>query len=273
MGAAMKLHVVHINAERGSEPYIAMIDQMFGQSKRDDTEIIHRFAAVRRASDLVFAYPNFLNTASVVHEIASAAIAGADGMMVACSGDPGVTEARTLVDVPVVGPWEASVHLATQYAYRFGIVTVQDRAWAEICHATTVKYGLIDRCVGLERIDTSSMEAFTRGFVDPTEVIADIERKARILVERGAGAIVLGSAGLSTIAAFGGLTQLNDLNVPIFDVLTVGLKTLELRVDLSAKAGLPVIARNGMFERFPDNDASRVRHQLGYDDAVVAFQN
>ncbi|WP_268761357.1 aspartate/glutamate racemase family protein, partial [Frankia sp. AvcI1] len=118
---------------------------------------------------------------------------GVDGAMVACSGDPGITEARTLVDIPVVGPWEATLHLASSYAYRFGVVTVEDRAWAETCHSLIARNGLLDRCVGVERIETPSAKAFTEGFGNPDFVVEDIRRQAGKLVDRGAGAIVIGS--------------------------------------------------------------------------------
>jgi allantoin racemase len=133
----------------------------------------------------------------------------------------------------------------------------------------TVKYGLGDRCAAVERIDTPSMQAFTEGFLDPSKVLADMENKARKLVDRGANAIVIASAGLSTIAAYGGLTQLKDLGVPIFDALTAGLKTLEMRVDLTQRGGLPPVSRTGMFERYSDSEAGRVRYQMGYQDAVA----
>jgi allantoin racemase len=115
-GGLMKVELVHINAARGSENYVAMIDEIFERVRRPDTEIVHRHAALRRATDTVFSYPILLNAVSVVHEFAGAQERGADGAMVLCSGDPGVAEARTLLDIPVVGPLEASVHLASMYA-------------------------------------------------------------------------------------------------------------------------------------------------------------
>src|SRR5687767_6737863 len=125
----MRLAVVHINAEQGSKPYTDMVTEVFNRVKRPDTEITHRWAKLKRASDTVFGYPYLLNAVDVIHNIVDVGREGVDGAMVACSGDPGITEARTLVDIPVVGPWEATLHLASSYAYRFGVVTVEDRAW------------------------------------------------------------------------------------------------------------------------------------------------
>lgn len=259
----MQLTVVHINAEQGSEPYSAMVNDLFDKVKRPDTEIVHRWAKLKRATDTVFGYPYLLNSVDVIHQILDAGREGADGAMVACSGDPGVTEARTLVDIPVVGPWAASLHLACNYAYRFGVITVEDRAWAEECHSLIDRNGLLNRCVGVRRVDIPSAQAFTEGFADPDFVVAELERQARILVEQGAGVIVIGSAGLSTIAAAAGFHQVGDLGVPVLETLSVGLKTLEMRVDLTTKGGLLPTARAGLTQRLADSDTDRVRSLFG----------
>jgi hypothetical protein len=68
------------------------------------------------------------------------------------------------------------------------------------------------------------------GFADVAgKVAAQIEKQARVLVDV-AGAIILGSAGLSGI----GLKQIPDLRAPIFDMLT-----LEMRVDPHHQARPP----------------------------------
>lgn len=260
----MKLCVIHINAEKGSEPYTAQIDAIFNKIKRSDTTITHRYARLKRASDTIFQYPYFLNSLDVIHHFVAADREQFDGAMVACSGDPGVSVARSLASIPIVGPFEAALHLACGYAYKFGVVTVQDRAWLDACEMLVVSNGLRERCAGIRRIDISSQEAFTKGFSDGAAfVAAEIEKQARLLVDQGASAILLGSAGLSCIASHAGLNQIKDLGVPIFDVLSVGLKTLEMRVDLSQKLGLPVTSRNGYMQHLAANDVDRVRKLFG----------
>jgi len=266
----MRLCVVHINAEPGSEPYIKLIDEIFSRVKRDDTIIEHRFPRLKRAADLVFGYPYMLNAVDVVHLLAEADREGFDGAMVACTGDPGVAQARSLASIPIVGPFEASLHLACCYGYKIGVVTVQDRAWAEVCEMIVSANGLLGRCAGVRRIEISSASAFTSGFANPSFVAAEIERQARIVVDQGANAIVLGSAGLSCIASAAGLNQLVDLGVPVFDSLCVGLKTLEMRVDLTQKFGLPEISRTGYLEKFAAEDATRVRKLFAANSNTVS---
>lgn len=255
----MRLCVVHINAERGSQAYTELIDGIFAKTKREDTAITHRFTRLRRASDTVFAYPYFLNTVDVVEQLASASREGFDGAMVACSGDPGVTVARSLAEIPIVGPFEASIHLAASYGRQVGVVTVADRVWADTCKSLVVANGLGGSCAGVRSIETPSFEAFTSGFQDPATVAEDILERSRELVADGANAIILGSAGLSCIASAAGLAEIPEAGVPIFDVLTVGLKTLEMRVDLSQRLGTPVTSRTGQTELLAAEDVDRVR--------------
>ncbi len=256
----MKLCVIHINSERGSEAYTAMIDGVFNKVKAPGTEITHRYARLRRAADTTFAYPYFINSLDVVPQFAVASEDGFDGSMVACSGDPGVIQGRSVSKVPVVGPFAASALLACEYGHKFGVVTTADRPWFEAVDKMVQANGLQTRCSGIRGIEIPSKEAFTRGFVEPEFVSQEIERQARKLVEEGANSVVLASAGLSCIAAVAGLIQIPGLGVPVFDVLTVGLKTLEMRVELSQKAGFPATSRTGMTEYFQPEDTARVKH-------------
>ncbi|HEX4241985.1 MAG TPA: aspartate/glutamate racemase family protein [Steroidobacteraceae bacterium] len=256
----MKICIVHVNAEEVSAPYTQRIVQTFSAAKRDDTELVHRYVRrLKRATDTVFAYPILLNKVDVVDCLLDAALAGVDGAMVACSGDPGVTEARSILSIPVVGPMEASLHLACTYAYKIGIVTVADPSWAEYCHMMVRSCGLMDRLAGIARIEIPSKDAFSRGFVEPESVLREISAKARSLVDLGAGAIVIGSAGLSVIAGAARLSAVPGLGVPIFDCLTTGLKCCELRIDMSRKLGIPEIGRAGFTERLEPKDVDRLR--------------
>jgi allantoin racemase len=258
----LKLCIIHINAEKGSEAYTRMIDGIFDQVKSPGTEITHRFARLKRAADTTYAYPYFINSLDVVHRFADASEEGFDGAMVACSGDPGVIQARSVSKIPVVGPMAASMHWACEYGSKFGIVTTADRSWFEAVDMIVSANGLQSRCSGIRGIEIPSKEAFTRGFVEPEYVANEIARQSQRLIEDGANSIVIASAGLSCIAAVAGLRSVPQIDAPIFDVLTIGLKTLEMRVDLTKKAGFAPTSRVGIGEYFKPEDTGRVKAQF-----------
>lgn len=260
----MKICVVHVNCEELSAPYTRLIDANFARAKREDTVVVHRYVRrLKRATDTVFAFPTLLNKVDVVERLIAADREGFDAAMVACSGDPGVAEARSIASMPVVGPMEAALHLACAYGHKIGIVTVADRSWSECCEMMTSAYGLAGRLAGVGRIAIPSQQAFTTGFADPKPVAREIERTARDLVERGANAIVIGSAGLSVMASAAGLTRVPGNDAPIFDCLTVGLKVAELRADLTRKFGIPEVSRVGYSERLAPKDVDRLTNLFG----------
>ncbi len=262
----MKICVVHVNCEELSRDYTKLIDANFERVKRPDTQIVHKYVArLRRAADTVFAFPIILNKIDVVQRAVEAEAEGCDAVMVACSGDPGVIEARTLIDIPMVGPMEATLHLAAQYGKKIGIVTVQDPSWIEYCETMTETAGLAGRLTGIEKIDIPSAAAFTEGFVNPAPVMDSVVAAARRLIDRGANVIVLGSAGLSVMASNSGLAEVPGAGIPIFDTMSVGFKVAEMRADLGKSLGLPPISRIGVFEKTDRKNRERIVKLFGLD--------
>lgn len=265
----MKIAVIHVNAEKYSGLYTELISRNFQRIKAESTELQHLYVRrLRRATDTVFAYPTLLNKLDVVEQALVARDAGADAVLVACSGDPGVAEARTLLDIPVIGPMEAALHVAMTYGRKLGIVTVQDRTWVEYCEALTDACGLRDRLVGVRPIETPSMTVFTQGFSQPDIVAAEIDAQARPLVEQGANTIIIGSAGLSVMASAAGLATVTQAEVPIFDCLSVGLKMAELQAQLHQRLGVPSYSRSGWGERLPEADVARLNKLFNLAHAV-----
>jgi allantoin racemase len=264
----MKICVIHVNCEELSRDYTKLVERNLDRVKRKDTEIVHKYVArLRRASDTVLAFPILLNKLDVVQRAVEAQDAGCDAVLVACSGDPGVTEARTLLDIPMVGPMEATLHLAAQYGRKIGVATALDPSWAEYCETMVEHAGLASRLAGVESIDIPSPVAFTEGFANPQPVREAIIRASEKLVARGANVIVLGSAGLSVMASNTELSEVPGRGVPILDTISVGLKVAEVRADLTRCFNVPVASRLGMFEKMDEKNRRRLvkLFELGWD--------
>jgi allantoin racemase len=260
----MKICIVNITEESVSKPYTEQLTKNFNRVKREDTVLGWKYVkTLKRAADTAISYFIQLNKSEIIDCFYEAAKEGYDGAMVACSGDPGVYEAREITDIPIVGPMEATLYLACMYGYKFGIVTVADRRWAEYCEDMTVRYGVRSRLSGIERISIPSKEAFTKGFLEVNWMGKEIIEKSKKLVEAGANSVVIGSAGLSTIASAAQVSKVPDYDAPIFDCLSVGLKMTELRVDLHKKFNIPAISRAGAHELLEEKDVLRVRTLFG----------
>ena len=68
---------------------------------------------------------------------------GYDGVIIGCTADPGLSEAKRIVSIPVTGPLEANLHLATMLRAR---VTVMLPAGAE----ARTRYWDMARAYGLD---------------------------------------------------------------------------------------------------------------------------
>ncbi len=60
-----------------------------------------------------------LVTPDIIAKAIEAEREGADAVIVDCMGDPGVQACREAIDIPVIGPAEASMHLAAVLGHRF----------------------------------------------------------------------------------------------------------------------------------------------------------
>ncbi len=264
----MKIGVVHVTTEAVSGPYTEMITANLDRAKSDTTEVVHRYVGhMRRATDTAIAYPTLLNKVDVIREFVELERDGVDAVFVACSGDPGVSEARSLLSIPVVGPMEAAMALACSYGWRFGIVTVADRTWGSWMDQLVHINGFSARYAGLRQLETPTARVFTEGFSNPALVEADLRARCAEMAADGADAILLGSAGLSTFATSFGLAATDPPEVPIFDVLSVGLKFAELRAELHQQLGVPAVSRGGWHESFAAEDRERVDRLFGWQPA------
>lgn len=121
---------------------------------------------------------------------------GCDAVLLACFGDPGLFALRELSPVPVVGLAEAAMRAAACDANRFSIVTGGPR-WRPMLERLAHSLGFGHALASVRTI------ALTGGQVaaNPDAAIASLaEECARAKRDDGAGAVILGGAGLAGLA-------------------------------------------------------------------------
>src|SRR6185369_4851518 len=77
---------------------------------------------------------------------------GADAVIIACFGDPGLFALRELAPVPVVGMAEASCHLASTLGRKFSIVTGGHR-WGPMLEEFVAAIGLTTNLASVRTVD------------------------------------------------------------------------------------------------------------------------
>lgn len=152
--------------------------------------------------------------------------AAPDAMIVGCFGDPGLAAFREALACPVVGPFEASLHLGAQLGRRVGVVTVVDSVVPVLDHLArgmgeSANYaGSI--AVNINVLDLRAQQATL------AETIVDAGR--RLVRERNADVLVLGCMSM----AFLGMAETigGRCGVPLLNPARVALKTAEALVAL-----------------------------------------
>lgn len=117
--------------------------------------------------------------------------AGYDAFVIGHFQEPGLTECKGVVDIPVIGLGEATMLQACALGRRFGLVTI-DPAFIP-WHAEQVRHhGLEARCAGVVAIK-ADLPRFMAAFTDPVERAAlrdDFIRQVAPLRNRGADVLI-----------------------------------------------------------------------------------
>lgn len=123
--------------------------------------------------------------------------ADCDAVYLACFGDPGLLALKELATVPVIGMAEAACQRAAALGDRFSIVTGGER-WGPILTEFVASIGLSDKLAAIVTVAPTGGDIAA----DPEGSLALLAAACRETVSRdGAGAVILGGAGLAGLAA------------------------------------------------------------------------
>jgi len=122
--------------------------------------------------------------------------ASADAVLLGCFGDPGLDALREIASVPVVGLADASAEAALRLAPRFGVVT-GGAAWKPMLEEFFAARGHAAHLSGVRTVAPSGGEIAR----DPEAAVTALADACdACATEDGAGAVILGGAGLAGLA-------------------------------------------------------------------------
>jgi Asp/Glu/hydantoin racemase len=127
----------------------------------------------------------------VPHLVARVRREAADCFVIACASDPGLAAVRDATRTPVLGIFSAAVLAALGRAEFFGVIAMVEASKARQRQALRA-LGAESRLAGSIALDVS-METL----LDARAVRARMEAVARALAAAGAGAVILGCAGMA----------------------------------------------------------------------------
>jgi allantoin racemase len=211
-----------------TESFGPMILEEFSRVARPDTEISNVFLDAGPASVESF-YDEAIAIPGVVEKVREAEEDGVDAVIINCFGDPGLDAAREVVSIPVIGPCESSMHMASMLGHKFSVITVLESLVRELeLHAQT--YGVGWKLASARSVDLPvlELEKGRNQFVPRM-----VDRAVEAIEEDGAHVIVLGCTGLAGLdqQVTSGLRD-RGYHVPVVDPASTALKVAEALVEL-----------------------------------------
>lgn len=201
------------------------------------------------------AYPNFnelgaryINDFDVLGCMREAEKEGADGIIDYCFFDPALWPARQLLNIPVVGGAEASMHLASYVGRKFAIVTPQP-VYAPEMEEAIEKYGFASSALShrpVRGIGKSEEDIFVSLATRTTEELAHlVVAAARTCIEDGADVIIIGCGVMGVVLSeAAGIREIDG--VPVISQAVASIKAIEALVSLQA-AGVPFKSKQGLW--------------------------
>ncbi len=153
---------------------------------------------------------------------------GYDAVVDGCCYDPGLLESRELVDIPVVGCLEATMHVASMLGHKFAVITDHHKAVPYLENMVKLS-GLDSRCTSVRCI-----EVWIRNIIKEPEIVAPkiLEEARKVVQNEKAEVIVLGCTIVASCFDLKFRETPSKIDFTILNPVVVATKVAETMVDL-----------------------------------------
>ena len=206
------------------------------------------------ADVVIYPYLMSLQIQFILDNALQAEAEGYDVFAIGSVQDPALEEARSLLDIPVVGYGEAAMHFACTMGSRFVVVAFQ-AGFEQMMDLRVRRLGLAERALPTVLMDATFNDV-GQALSTPAQLVERFCESARGAIRQGAEAIIPGQLYLSEAIARAGVTRIDA--VPIMDALTCTLKMAEAMADLK-NLGISVTRRGYSHARPPREMVDQVR--------------
>jgi len=182
-------------------------------------------ASVESELDEAICVPDFLRKAK------EAEAEGCDAVISDCFGDPAVKPAREMLNIPIVGAAEASMHFAATLGQRFSVVTVLPNILPLIENLAT-HYGVEKKLASVRSVNIPVLE-----LDDKEKLISALHHEmVEAIMKDGAHVLVLGCTGMMGVAKeLEQLLKQDGFEVPVVNAAAASLKFTEALVSMGLK--------------------------------------
>lgn len=173
-------------------------------------------------------YARAVNTPYIMKIAINAAKKGYDGIFVSCMDDPGIEPIREMIDIPIIGAFQASVFTAMMLSEKFSIVTVLDSV-LPLMREHVREQGITESLASIRVIDVSVSDLADDSKTE--EIISKLVHESRKAIdEDDADSIVLGCTGMAGLSEEIASRLLNyyNISIPVIDPNGASIGYLEL---------------------------------------------
>jgi allantoin racemase len=204
----------------------------FARIVRADTELSHVELDHGPAS-IESEYDSMLAAPQTVAKIVEAEHDGMDAVVINCMDDPGMMPGREMVSIPVIGPCEATMHVASMLGHTFSVITVRKHL-RPLFDKHAAVYGLRDKLASVRAVEIPVLELET----DRNRLVRALADEAALAVEvDGAHVMIFGCTGmLGTAEAVERELEARGYgHVPVIDSMVWAVKMTEAIVDMGLR--------------------------------------
>jgi allantoin racemase len=239
-------------------PYLARLEPHLRACA--DPEFAIEFHTTSPPATTTHAITEFRIAGAIIRGAVDAERAGYDAFIINHFQDAGLAEAKSAVDIPVLGLGETTLLHACMLGRKLGLVTINPAfiPWHE---DQVVRYGLAQRVVGVRAVDATVAD-FMHAFATEASYRAlrpKFEREVDALIAAGADVIV--PAGGLPMMLFGADHGATMAGAPVLNGVTILVKAAETAIKLRRLAGIGPSRRSN----FAKPPAKALKEFLGED--------
>jgi allantoin racemase len=195
-----------------------------------------------------YSYATHLADLQVIENIITAEREGYDAVAISCFLDPGLEEARSMVDIPVVSSCETSLLISSMLGHSFGFLTL-DETMAGFLRKLVVRHGFGDRVKMVAAMDPPIDEhELDSAFAGSPAFVARFSAQAERMVAQGADVVIPAEGVLNVALVRNGVRAV--AGAPVLDSYGSLIALAETMVRLRRISGLGV-SRAGEYAKPP----------------------
>ena len=232
----MKLWYQSLARQTEATPYGETLRRVIEAACDPGTTVHLQGVAKSAGIGVHYRFLEYHDTKEVIENAMRAEKEGYDAFLIGNISDAGIREAREVVNIPVLGLCETSIHIACMMGANFSFVGISPK-WTPRLLENVNRYGAERRLVAIEPMGTSPLD-LKRCFVDEVHlkyILEQFDQCARRLLDKGTEVIIPAGGDIIVFLADAGIHKVG--NAPILNGIIELVKMGELAVKLKRLTG------------------------------------